>query len=115
MDTVPANPDLPPIPADDFNDIGTAGSKFGDWNRVNADICLEDGQLAIDYNRAYYGCVNTVDKLVGRLIEAVDDSDEEWFVVITSDHGFHLLDKQLMTKFTLWPQATQVPLLLYGN
>ena len=67
------------------------------------------------YLRHYYGCIETVDQAVGRVMKAVEQSAKEWVVIFTSDHGFHVLDKERMSKYTLWPMSTQVPLILKGG
>lgn len=115
MADISFTPNRTPNPSNDFNDIGPKGKLVGDFNRPNAELALSEWPLGTSYVRHYYGCISMVDTLVGRLIDFVDNSQEEWFVVFTSDHGFHLLDKVLMTKFTLWPQVTQVPLVIYGE
>lgn len=45
----------------------------------------------------------------------MENSPDDYLVVFTSDHGFHLLDKIRMSKFTLWSSVTQVPLIMYGH
>lgn len=56
-----------------------------------------------------------VDIMVGRLMKFVNNSPDPWFVVFTSDHGYHIMDKLRLSKYTLWTQATQVPLIVYGG
>ena len=43
---------------------------------------------------------------MGRVMEAVEKSAKNWVVIFTSDHGFHLLDKERTSKYTVWPMTT---------
>lgn len=99
-------PPRPPVPANDFNDIPFAGSLFGQSSKFNAETTKADWPLYTSYIRHYYGCIRLVDELVGKLMTYVEESDEEFVVVFTSDHGFHLIDKLRMAKFTLWSAVT---------
>ena len=55
-----------------------------------------------------------VDRCVGHLIDALDESPHagNTIVVLASDHGFHLGEKERWRKFTLWDEATRVPLVV---
>ena len=54
------------------------------------------------------------DEEFGRLIDALEASPhaDNTIVVVTSDHGFHLGQKQHLHKLTLWDDATRVPMLV---
>ena len=55
-----------------------------------------------------------VDACVGRLIKSLDDgpmADHTW-VVLLSDHGFFLGEKERWAKQALWERATRVPLII---
>ena len=63
---------------------------------------------------AYLACVKFVDDQLGRVIDALDASthrDDTWIVVL-SDHGYHLGEKEHWGKFTPWSESTRVPLLI---
>ena len=62
----------------------------------------------------HLACITFVDAQVGRVLDALDASahgNNTW-VVLLSDHGFHLGEKQKWGKDTGWQRATQVPLLI---
>ena len=63
---------------------------------------------------AYLACVSFVDHHVGRLLDALDDSNyaENTVVVLWSDHGWHLGEKQHWGKWTGWERSTRVPLIV---
>ena len=106
---------LPPVREDDLNDLSpiarklaleaaTAGShsttiKHGQW------------QSAV---KAYLACVTFVDAQVGRLMATLDSSSQakNTWVVIWSDHGWHLGEKQHWGKSTGWQRSTRVPLII---
>lgn len=64
--------------------------------------------------RAYLACVNYVDHQVGRVLTALDASPhkDNTIVILCSDHGFHLGEKQRWAKRSLWTRSTRVPLLV---
>ena len=64
--------------------------------------------------QAYLACIRWTDEQVGRLIDALDKSphSKNTIVVLFSDHGFHLGEKDRWTKFSLWERSTRVPFLI---
>jgi choline-sulfatase len=66
--------------------------------------------------RAYLASTSFVDSQVGRVLDALDRSGQagRTIVVLTSDHGFHLGEKEITGKNTLWERSTRVPLVISG-
>jgi len=66
--------------------------------------------------RSYLACVSFVDSQVGRVTEALQRNGlaENTIVVLWSDHGWHLGEKQITGKNTLWDRSTRVPLIFAG-
>jgi arylsulfatase A-like enzyme len=66
--------------------------------------------------RSYLACVSFVDSQVGRLTAALDESGlaENTIIVLWSDHGWHLGEKEITGKNTLWDPSTRVPLIFAG-
>ena len=64
--------------------------------------------------QAYLASVNYADSEVGRILDGLDASGrrEETVIVLFSDHGFHLGEKQRWRKQTLWQESTRVPLII---
>jgi len=62
---------------------------------------------------AYLACITFIDTQVGRLIEALNDTGQadNTIVVLWSDHGWHLGEKQHWGKWTGWERSTRVPLI----
>lgn len=66
--------------------------------------------------RSYLACTSFVDAQVGRLLQALEESGlaENTIVVVWGDHGWHLGEKGITGKNTLWDRGTKVPLLFAG-
>ena len=69
-----------------------------------------------DAVRAYLASSAFVDAQVGRVIAALDASRfrENTIIVLFSDHGFHLGEKQRWAKRSLWQASTHVPMIIAG-
>ena len=65
---------------------------------------------------AYLASVSFVDHCVGIVLDALKSSPHahNTLIVLWSDHGFHLGEKQHWAKRTLWEESTRVPLLIAG-
>jgi choline-sulfatase len=66
-----------------------------------------------DAVRAYLASVAFVDHCVGRVLKALDNSAhrDNTIVVLLSDHGWHLGEKERWAKRSLWNDGTRVPLI----
>lgn len=64
--------------------------------------------------RAYLAANSFVDHLVGMVLAGLEKSGvaEDTIIVLWSDHGFHLGEKQRWAKRTLWEETTRVPLII---
>lgn len=66
--------------------------------------------------RSYLACTSFVDSQVGRLMTALDEAGlaDDTIVVVWGDHGWHLGEKGISGKNTLWDRSTKVPLIFAG-
>jgi arylsulfatase A-like enzyme len=66
--------------------------------------------------RSYLACTSFVDSQVGRLTTALDQAGltDNTIIVVWSDHGWHLGEKGISGKNTLWDRSTRVPLIMAG-
>jgi arylsulfatase A-like enzyme len=67
--------------------------------------------------QAYLACLAFVDDQVGKVIDAVDNSPykNNTIIVLTSDHGFHVGEKEFLYKGSLWEGGTRVPMIIAGD
>ena len=66
--------------------------------------------------QAYLASVHFVDRQVQRVLDALDASPyaRDTIVVLWSDHGWHLGEKGITGKNSLWERSTHVPLIFAG-
>jgi arylsulfatase A-like enzyme len=66
--------------------------------------------------RSYLACTSFVDAQVGRLTAALEEAGlaDNTVIVLWGDHGWHLGEKGITGKNTLWDRGTRVPLLFAG-
>jgi arylsulfatase A-like enzyme len=66
--------------------------------------------------RSYLACTSFVDSQIGRLLAALGESGhaENTIVVVWGDHGWHLGEKGITGKCSLWERSTRVPLIFAG-
>ncbi len=103
---------LPPgYREDDLDDLPPAGKRRGP-NRYFAHIRAHDQwKQGI---QGYLASIAFADAMVGRVMDALEDgpNGENTIVVLWSDHGWHLGEKQHWQKFTAWRVCTRVPLIV---
>lgn len=104
---------LPPIKADDLDDIPAGGQRMAADRRGDLELVRREGQYK-HVLQAYLACISYADSLVGRLLDALDASPivDNTIVVFWSDHGWHLGEKEHLHKFTLWDRATRIPMII---
>lgn len=103
---------LPPgYREDDLNDLPAAGKKRGP-NRYFPHI-RKNGQWKQGI-QGYLASIAFADAMVGRVIDALENGPnrDNTIVVLWSDHGWHLGEKQHWQKFTAWRVCTRVPLIV---
>ena len=103
---------LPPgYKEDDLDDLPPTGKRRGP-NRYFAHI-RKEGQ----WKRAvqgYLASIHYADAMLGRVLDTLEASDhkDNTILVLWSDHGWHLGEKQHWQKFTAWRACTRVPLMI---
>ncbi len=77
---------------------------------------LKDNHQWNNLVRSYLACTSFVDSQIGRVLEGLQKSGkaQNTIVVVWSDHGFHLGEKGITGKNTLWERTTRVPLIFAG-
>ncbi len=108
---------LPKTIADDLKDISPYAVNL---TRLEHVAPTHDWVVEADEWKAlvqsYLACVSFVDHQVGKLIDALDSTDakDNTYIVLYSDHGFHLGEKERWAKRSLWEDSTRVPLIIVG-
>lgn len=107
---------LPNCPIEDMSDIPESDiTRQKTVAPAHAKV-VESGKWR-DFVHAYLACISFVDHCVGVVAEAALDgpNKDNTIVVLWSDHGFHLGEKQHWAKRTLWEESTRVPLMFAGD
>ena len=65
---------------------------------------------------AYLACINFADANVGRVLKALDEGPHaaNTVIVLWTDHGWQLGEKNHWSKFTLWERSCRVPIIFAG-
>lgn len=96
---------------DDLDDLPSEAQRRG-RNRYFAHIQKHDQwKKGI---QGYLASIAFADAMVGRVLDALDDgpNGDNTMVVLWSDHGWHLGEKEHWQKFTAWRACTRVPLMI---
>ena len=104
---------LPPIKADDCDDLPEAGKQMAADRRDDYELVMKEGRHR-ELVQAYLASITFGDALIGQLLDALDASPaaKNTIVVLWSDHGWHLGEKRHLHKFTLWERSTRVPFII---
>lgn len=64
--------------------------------------------------QSYAAAITFSDAMIGRLLDQLKKSNyaDNTIVVLWSDHGMHMGEKENIEKFTLWERSTRVPLII---
>ncbi|WP_179950077.1 sulfatase [Lutibacter citreus] len=103
--------ELPEIVENDLGDLPLAGKKMANtaWHKW-----IKDNNKWKEAVQAYSASVSFADDMVGRLLKALNNGPlaKNTVIILWSDHGYHLGQKEHWEKFALWEQTTRVPLIL---
>ena len=104
---------LPDAPEDDLDDVPDAGREFSKARRSDFRRIRHSNKWR-EAVQAYLASISFADAQLGRVLAALDSSPhaESTIVILWSDHGWHLGEKQHWHKSTLWEEATRVPLII---
>jgi choline-sulfatase len=107
---------LPPIREDDRADTPRF-SWYIHWNLPEPRLrWVRENNQWRNLVRSYLACSSFVDAQVGRIVDALDAAGlaDNTVIVLWSDHGYHLGEKAITGKNTLWERSTRVPLIFAG-
>lgn len=107
---------LSAVRKNDMDDLSAIAKRIA--TRVSyqacADWALEKESNLRTLTQAYLACTSAMDDALGHVIDALDESDmaDTTWVVVLSDHGWHLGEKNHIAKQTLWTRSTRVPMIV---
>jgi arylsulfatase A-like enzyme len=103
---------LPKVLETDLDDIPPAGIRMAKPEGDHADI-LKSGRWK-DAVQGYLAAITFCDAMIGRLMDGFEKSPykDNTIVMLWSDHGWHLGEKQHWRKFALWEESTRAPFLM---
>ena len=104
----------PPYNPHDYDDIPEMGKRVNHAPMMPAtEWLIETGQWK-DMVQAYLACVAFVDAQIGKVLDALDKSDyaDNTIVILWSDHGYHMGEKNRVAKQSLWDRSTRTPLII---
>ena len=107
--------ELPTVHESDLADLGVVGQQ-----RATEAVTAGSHATVVKYGqweeavKAYLACTTYVDDQVGRLLEELDSGKygDNTVIVLWTDHGWHLGEKQHWGKWTPWQRSTRVPLIV---
>jgi uncharacterized sulfatase len=106
-----------PLPAD-FAPLPTAGDDVPPYAlRPNLDLFVEQQVSQEEARRAiaaYYASISFMDEQLGRVLDALERLGlrENTIIVLWGDHGWHLGEKGMWAKGTLFDVSTRAPLII---
>lgn len=107
---------MPPVKEDDRHDTPRF-SWYLHWKLPEPRLAwLREAKQWRPLVRAYLASISFVDAQVGRVLDALEKQElaERTVVVLWSDHGWHLGEKGITGKNSLWERSTRVPVLFAG-
>lgn len=108
---------LPVTIPDDLDDISPYGVNLTRLEHIapTAEWVAKNDQWK-PLVQSYLACTSFVDYQVGRVLDAIDSGPyaENTIIVLYSDHGFHLGEKERFAKRSLWQDGAGVPLVIVG-
>jgi len=111
---------MPKIKEDDLSDVaGPLGKPTKLWNnsgRKHYKFLTEhpEPDMLKKWVRAYLANVAFIDDQIGKLLDTLRDSEHNnnTIVILTSDHGYHLGEKEWVFKSTPWEESARIPLVI---
>ncbi|OQW97307.1 MAG: choline-sulfatase [Verrucomicrobia bacterium A1] len=107
---------LPPVRDDDRADTPRF-SWYMHWNLPEPRLkWIRENNQWRNLARSYLACTSFVDSQIGRLLDALEAAGlaENTVVVVWGDNGWHLGEKGISGKNSLWERSTRVPLIFAG-
>jgi iduronate 2-sulfatase len=114
---------LPPYLENDLNDTPSIlwensyqSSALTRFLENSADTDIGSEMWWKKWVQSYLACVAFVDHQVGVILDGLENSQyaDNTIVIFTADHGYHMGEKNFLSKTTIWEESTRVPLVVYA-
>ncbi|MBI9016193.1 MAG: sulfatase [Phycisphaerae bacterium] len=110
---------IPVIKKDDakdchYTDVYNADQKGLKYFRLLKESYPDLDSALKAFTQAYLASVAAVDECIGKVIDAIDNSPfkDNTIIILTSDHGWNMGEKDYLFKNSLWEESTRVPLIV---
>ena len=108
---------LPPYLENDLDDCASVLRHRWNWGFQKFQALISAGGIQAwrEFVQAYLATVAFVDDQIGRLMQALETSPngDNTMVILTSDNGYHVGEKDCIQKWHLWDESTRIPLLVH--
>lgn len=108
---------LPAVVENDLRDVPEYGINLTRLEHVSPTMeWVKENDAWKPLVQSYLACVSFVDHQVGRVLDALDAGPyaDNTIVVLFSDHGFHMGEKERFAKRSIWQDGAGVPLIIAG-
>lgn len=94
---------------------GTSNTDYG-FRRYNNVMAAGGENLLLKWTQAYLACAALVDDQIGKIVNAIQKSPhaDNTIIIVTSDHGFHMGEKEFLFKNSVWHESLNIPLIFAG-
>jgi arylsulfatase A-like enzyme len=106
----------PPYQKDDYDDIPAFAKQVANAPQMpTTEELIASGEWK-NAMQAYMACIAFVDAQVGKVLDALENSEhaDNTIIVLWSDHGYHLGEKNRFAKQALWERDTRTVLIFKG-
>ena len=109
---------LPPVVKNDLSDLSKYAISLTNLNHIAPlhSWVLDNKQWG-KLVQSYLASIYFVDDCVGKVLTALENSPhkDNTIIILASDHGFHMGEKERWAKRSLWEDSTRVPVIFAGK
>ena len=108
--------ELPPWLENDMDDVPPAGIALTDVPQMPSIEWAIENKEWRPILQSYLASISFVDHCIGIAVDALRASAyaDNTYIILFSDHGYHLGEKSRFAKMSLWERSTRVPLIVSG-
>lgn len=104
----------PPWRADDLEDVPETARNLTELKATPQIEWMQHEQRWESSLQGYHASVSFVDHYIGTVLDALAESPhaDNTIIVLLGDHGYHLGEKNIWAKHTLWERSTRTPMIV---